>query len=61
MARPTRQVLESWIEAINENGQNLTKWEETFMESVNEKIDDGSFISENMEQHIERIYAQRTR
>lgn len=59
MARPSRALLESWVEDINLTGRNLTNWETEFMESVTERIEDGGPISENMENHIERIRAER--
>lgn len=61
MARQSRVILESWIEDINLNGRNLTDWEIDFMASMTERVEEGEFISENAEGHIERIRAQRCR
>lgn len=55
--------LIEWVEHISVNAVNLTSWEETFIESMLDKIsrygDDSTFTPPQAEQ-IERIYSERT-
>lgn len=55
------QVIEDWINRVNEEGVNLTKWELSFMESVTEQFEKWRTISDKQEEILERIYAQRTK
>lgn len=54
-----KQVIESWINAVNEEGVNLTKWEEDFMESITEQFKVRQSISDKQEEILERIYTDK--
>lgn len=50
-----------WLDKIETEGQNLSKWEEDFCESIREKFDAGRFqLSEKQAEILERIYADKT-
>ncbi len=59
MARQSRATIEAWVEDINLNGVGLSDWELELMATTNEKIDDGESLSQNTEDHIERIHKER--
>lgn len=54
------ETIERWIETVNLEGKNLTKWEESFMESITEQFMTRKWISDKQEEILERIYAERT-
>ena len=54
------EVIQYWIDRINEEGRNLTKWEEDFMESITEQFSIKNWISPKQEEILERIYSERT-
>lgn len=59
----TRQQSEwwGWVETIETEGINLTKWEEDFVQSIRERFDQGRFhLSERQAEILERIYAEKT-
>ena len=49
-----------WIDTIQEEGRNLTKWEEQFVESLNTQRDEGRPLTERQAEILERIYADKT-
>lgn len=52
-----------WVEHITANCVNLTAWEETFIESMLDKISrygDGVRFSDNEKASIEKVYSERT-
>lgn len=59
---PTNQLIE-WIETIQRECVNLTTWEESFIESMQDIVarygDETEFTRAQATQ-IERIYAERT-
>lgn len=54
------QVIEDWINHVNERGVNLTKWEKDFMESITEQFANRRSLSDKQEEILERIYAEKT-
>ena len=54
------KVILSWIEHVNEEGVNLTKWEKDFMESITEQFNRKNWISDKQEEILERIYTEKT-
>lgn len=54
------QVIEQWINTINEEGRNLSKWELDFMESITDQFESKNWISDKQEEIVERIYADKT-
>lgn len=53
------EVIEHWIKSINEDGINLSKWEEDFMESITEQFERSKRVSDKQEEIIERIYTDK--
>lgn len=53
------EVLKDWIEQVNDNGVNLSKWEKDFMESITEQWDNRQFLSDKQEEILERIYTDK--
>lgn len=58
--RQPRNVLESWITAIQEEGQGVTKWESDFVTSIAEQLEERGVLSDKQTEILERIYANRT-
>jgi hypothetical protein len=59
MTRP-KEVIEDWINQVNEKGLDLTKWEEDFMEFLTEQFKNRGSVSDKQEEILERIYTDRT-
>lgn len=53
-------LIKEWIEYIQVQGINLTKWEQDFMESIAEQFEIKQWISDKQEEILERIYAEKT-
>lgn len=53
-------VLRQWINKVNDEGVNLTPWEEEFMASITHKFDRDQTLSDKQEEILERIYAEKT-
>lgn len=50
-----------WVETIETEGANLTKWEEDFVQSIRERFDQGRFhLTDRQAEILERIYAEKT-
>lgn len=56
----TPEVIRQWFETIEEEGYGLTKWEESFIESVRDQFDRTNSLSDKQEDILERIYSERT-
>ena len=54
------EVIEHWINTINEEGRNLSKWELSFMESITDQFSRSNTVSDKQEEILERIYADKT-
>lgn len=54
------ETIEYWIETINTEGINLSKWELDFVESIEEQFKIKNWISDRQEEILERIYADKT-
>ena len=50
-----------WLEAVNNEGEDLTKWEESFMSSITDQFDRTRSLSEKQEAILERIYTEKVR
>jgi hypothetical protein len=59
MTKP-KAIIESWIELVNAEGRNLSKWEQDFMDSLTEQFEARGSISDRQEEILERIYSERT-
>ncbi len=53
-------AIERMIEAIQQDGQGLSKWEEDFVESLADQFAERGRLSERQEEILERIYAEKT-
>lgn len=54
------ELIQHWINEINEHGVNLSKWEKDFMESISEQFEKYKTISDKQEEIVERIYTDKT-
>jgi len=55
------EVYQEWIDAIvNEASDELNDWENTFVESMQGRLDNGWNLSENQANKLEQIYAKYT-
>lgn len=54
------EVIESWINLVQEEGRDLSKWEQDFMESIQERFERTKFITDKQEEILERIYSEKT-
>lgn len=61
MIKQPREVIGSWITAVNDEGRNLTEWETSFMESVTDHFEGGGNLSEKQQEILERIYVEKVR
>lgn len=52
-------VQREWIEACLESSR-ITSWEQGFLESLSEDLDNGWELSERQAEILERIYNERT-
>lgn len=57
---PTNDELKEWIKIIQEEGHDLSVWEENFVESISEQLDKKGFLSERQIEVLERIYSEKT-
>lgn len=55
------EVIKEWIDKVNYESKNLSKWEEDFMESITDQFDRRGLLSDRQEEILERIYAEKTR
>ena len=53
-------IIEHWLTTIKDEGRNLTKWEEDFVDNIMDQWSQRRFISDKQEDILERIYAERT-
>ena len=49
-----------WIERVNDEGVNLTKWEEGFMINITDQFERSGRLSPGQIETLEKIYAERT-
>lgn len=59
MTKP-KEVIREWIELVNTEGRNLSKWEQDFMDSIIEQSEERGSISDRQEEILERIYSEKT-
>jgi hypothetical protein len=57
-----RITLQEWIDAIvSEASDELTNWEISFIDNIQEQLNRYGRLSEKQEEILERIYAEKTR
>lgn len=54
-----RKVIQQWLDDIANEGWNLTKWEENFIESVTDQFNKTGTVSKKQEAIIDRIYTEK--
>ena len=54
------KTVEHYLRTIEEEGRNLNKWEQDFVESVREQFDERGTVSDKQEEILERIYTDKT-
>lgn len=54
------EILQSWIDAILDNSENLSNWEQEFVTSVESQLKLRGQLSRRQEEILERIYAEKT-
>jgi hypothetical protein len=52
-------VVEDWIERVNDEAVNLTPWETQFMESLTDQWERTRWISEKQLSTLEDIYTEK--
>ena len=50
----------SWVEAVLETSEELTEWEDTFIESIYIRLLKDQNLTENQANKLENIYAEKT-
>lgn len=57
----TKAEIAEWIRmCLEENTKDLTKWEQSFVESLDDQLTRNGSISSRQEEILERIYAEKT-
>lgn len=59
MTKP-KEVIREWIELVNTEERNLSKWEQDFMDSITEQFEERGSISDRQEEILELIYSEKT-
>ena len=54
------EVIRAWLKKIDEEGQDLTSWEQNFLTSVTEQFEKKGTLSEKQIEIVERIYSEKT-
>lgn len=60
MPQKKHEFVEGWLAVCEDNSDRLTKWEENFIASIREQLDQGRVLTELQIETLERIYAERT-
>ncbi len=54
-------LLKSWVDSImKEASDELTDWESRFVDDMNTRLDKGYVLTEDQENKLEEIYAEKT-
>lgn len=56
----TQAIAVEWLETVEAQGVNLSKWETSFIESLRDQVNRGGTLSQKQIDLIERIYTERT-
>ena len=59
-ARKEEQRLQGWLDALQEPYKPLTKWEQGFVDSLQEQLFSQGWLSDRQKEVLERLYAQKT-
>lgn len=55
-----RTLAREWLDRIEATGRGLTPWEQDFVASLNEQMEEKRTPTERQMEILERIYADRT-
>jgi hypothetical protein len=61
LVQRSKETIGQWLLAIEESGRGLTKWEESFIESIADQFASTESISDRQEEILERIYVEKVR
>ena len=56
----TAETLHEWIEDCFNLGQNLTDWETSFLESVDDQLMISGHLTDRQVETLEKIYTEKT-
>ncbi len=60
MSQERRDRVDRWLEEIECQATGLTKWEEHFLESIKEQLENTGSVSPRQEEIVERIFNEKT-
>jgi hypothetical protein len=60
MSDPDLDQCDDWLTACEQDGVNLSTWEQDFIESLRTQRQSGRRLSEKQAEILERIYAEKT-
>lgn len=55
-----RKLHGMWLIDIRSQARNLNAWEQLFLDSIEERLDEDWSLSEQQAEVLERIYAEKT-
>lgn len=53
------EIIADWLECCENKARNLTHWERSFLESVQDQFDRSGHLSEKQVEILERIYTEK--
>lgn len=54
------ETIEYWINKVQNEGRDLTPWEQEFMESIHDRFERTHTLTDRQEEILERIYSEKT-
>ena len=61
MGKEEDELLKHMIETINGEGEDLSDWEISFMESITDQWDRKGYLSDKQKEIVERIYQYKVK
>lgn len=56
----TRETIQHFLTELQTPAKTLTRWEETFIESISDQFDNRGTLTSKQFEILERIYAEKT-